>query len=71
MSEEIKSWDDVEDQNLVSKIVTSQEFKDSITKSIVDATWGKGLPMVYMNRDGWIVKHWEDGTIKRIKKIKI
>ena len=27
MSEEIKSWDDVEDQNLVSKIVTSQKYK--------------------------------------------
>lgn len=30
MSEEIKSWDDIEDQNLVSKIFQSEEFKQVV-----------------------------------------
>jgi hypothetical protein len=26
------------------------------------------MPMVYLDDDGWIVKHWKDGTIEKIKK---
>jgi hypothetical protein len=24
--------------------------------------------MVYLDDDGWIVKHWKDGTIEKIQK---
>jgi hypothetical protein len=24
--------------------------------------------MVYLDEDGWIVKHWKDGTIEKIQK---
>lgn len=68
MPEEIKSWDDVEDQNFVRKVFQSKEFKDTIRKNIEAATWGKDRPMIYIDDDGWIVKHWKDGTIEKIKK---
>lgn len=67
MSEEIKSWDDIEDQNLVGKIFKSKEFKEAFRKQVEADTWGKGLPMVYMDKDGWIVKHWKDGKIEKVK----
>lgn len=47
----------------------SEEFKKGIEKAINAGTWDLGLPKVYL-KDGWIVKHWKDGTIKKIKKIK-
>jgi len=69
MSEEIKSWDDVEDENLVMKFFKSEEFREAFRKRVEADTWGKGLPMIYMDEDRWIVKHWQDGRIERIKKV--
>jgi hypothetical protein len=63
-----ESWDDIEDSNKVSDIFNSEEFKESFRKRIEADTWGNDLPMVYMDSDGWIVKHWKDGTIEKISK---
>lgn len=70
MAKKIKTWDDIEDQNLVSKVFNSEEFREGFRKLIEADTWDKGRPKVYMDKDGWIVKHWKDGTIKRLKKVK-
>lgn len=37
---------------------------------VINDTWGRGLPMIYMNREGQIVKHWKDGTIEVIEPTK-
>lgn len=55
--------------NFESDFFKSQKFKDSIRKTIEQNTWDKGLPMVYINKDGWIVKHWKSGLIEKIKKV--
>jgi len=65
-----KSLDEIEDNDLVSELFNSPEFKQAFKKQIDADTWGQGLPKVYMDKDGWLVKHWKDGTIEKIKKIK-
>ena len=59
----------LEDEN-ESRYFQSKEFKDNIAKAIEADTWGKGRPMIYMDEEGWLVEHWEDGRIIRKKKIK-
>ena len=46
----------------------SEQFRESFRKRVEEETWGKGRPMVYLDDDGWIVKHWKDGTIEKISK---
>lgn len=62
------SWDDIEDSGRVSEIFNSEEFKSSIQKIIEEDTWGNDLPMVYLDKDGWIVRHYKDGTIEKVSK---
>lgn len=52
------------------KFFQSKEFREGIRKTIEENTWGKGLPKIYLDKDGWIVKHWKNGKIEKIKKIK-
>lgn len=68
--EDCKSFDEIEDNDLVSEFINSNEFKERLRKRVEKDTWGKGLPMVYMDADGWLVRHWKDGKIDRIKKLK-
>jgi hypothetical protein len=64
----MKSIEDLEDES-ESAYFQSQEFQDHVKAIIERETWGKGLPKVYMDEEGWIVKHWKDGRIERLEKI--
>lgn len=46
----------------------SEEFKKISREKIEKETWDKDLPMIYINKDGNVVKHWKDGTVKIIKE---
>lgn len=50
----------------LSEYFRSREFKKSMQKQIKKDTWGKGLPMVYVNDKGQIVNHWKSGKIEII-----
>jgi hypothetical protein len=65
-----KSCDAIEHNNRVKEAFESKEFKEAFRKQVERDTWGNGLPMVYMNDDGWMVHHWSDGRIDMIKKLK-
>jgi len=56
------------EEDKISKIFMSEQFKESFRKRVEEETWGKDKPMVYLDDDGWIVKHWKDGTIEKISK---
>jgi len=58
---------DKEEEKL-SKFLKSEQFKESFRKRVEEDTWGKDLPLVYLDEDGWVVKHWKDGTIEKIQK---
>jgi hypothetical protein len=58
---------DIEEKRL-SDIIRSEQFKESFRKQVEKQTWDKDLPMVYLDDNGWVVKHWKDGTIEKIKK---
>jgi desulfoferrodoxin (superoxide reductase-like protein) len=60
------SLDELEDNNKIFDFFKSNEFKENFSKAIEEFTWDKGLPMIYMNEDGYIVKHWKDGKIEKI-----
>jgi len=49
------------------KYLNSPKFKELLQQEVIKDTWGRGLPMVYMNKDGQIVKHWADGRMDIIK----
>lgn len=55
----MKNREDTEKQYFVSN-----KFKEGVRQQVIADTWGKGLPMVYMNEDKKIVKHWADGRIE-------
>lgn len=47
----------------------SKSFTDGFTQQVIKDTWGKGLPMVYLDDKNRIVEHWSDGRIKVIKRL--
>ncbi len=62
--------DDIEDNPEYIEWLKSEQFGESINKIIERDTWEQGLPKIYMDKEGWLVKHWKDGKIEKIKKIK-
>lgn len=48
----------------------SEEFLKKFDEIVNKDTWDKDLPKYYMNEEGWLVEHWKDGTINKIKQIK-
>ena len=56
------------EEDKISKVLRSEQFKESFRKRGEEQTWGKDIPMVYLDEDGWVVKHWKDGTIEKIQK---
>jgi hypothetical protein len=65
-----ESWNHIEDNNRVKSAFESKEFKEAFRKQIEKDTWEQGLPKIYLDDEGWIVEHWKDGKIDRLKKIK-
>lgn len=64
-----ESWVEIEDNNRVKEGFELKKFKEDFRRQVEKDTWGNGLPMVYMNDDGWMVHHWSDGRIDMIKKL--
>ena len=60
---------DKEEEKLANHL-RSEQFRESFKKRVEEETWGKDRPMVYLDDNGWIVKHWKDGTIEKISKPK-
>jgi hypothetical protein len=58
---------DIEEEKLANHL-RSEQFRESFKKRVEEETWGKGIPMVYRDEDGWVVKHWKDGTIEKIQR---
>ena len=56
------------EEEKIAKVLRSEQFKESFRKRVEEDTWGKDLPLVYLDKDGWVVKHWKDGTIEKIQK---
>ena len=56
------------EEDKISKVLRSEQFKESFRKRVEEQTWGKDMPMVYLDENGWVVKHWKDGTIEKIQK---
>lgn len=52
-----------------SAFFKSDEFKEAIKRAIEADTWDKGFPKIYLDDDDWIVEHWKDGTIVKLKKL--
>ncbi len=50
-----------------AKYYSSDKFKLYLQQQVVKDTWDKGLPMVYLDDKGRIVKHWKDGKIEVVK----
>jgi hypothetical protein len=66
----IKTLDELEDKNMIKEAFESKEFKEAFTKQVEKDTWDNDLPKVYMDYEGYLVHHWKDGKIDKIKKLK-
>lgn len=53
-----------------SEYLKSEQFKEDFRKQVEKDTWDNGLPMVYLNEQGDIVKHYKDGTVEKINNMK-
>lgn len=45
----------------------SKQFQEDIRKQVEKETWDNGLPMIYLNEEGDIVRHYKDGRIEKVK----
>lgn len=45
----------------------SEQFQEDFRKQVEKDTWDKDLPMVYLNEEGDIVRHYKDGTVEKVK----
>ncbi len=52
----------------IKQILKSKKFQDLFVKRVEENTWGNNLPMVYLNENDEIVKHWKNGKIEVIKR---
>lgn len=66
--QDCKSLDEMEDEGLVSDFFRSDEFKESFRKQVEADTWEKGLPMIYMDENGDMIRHYKDGRKEIIRK---
>jgi len=64
-----QSWDEIEDSGRVLEVLKSKEFQEAFRKQVEKDTWGNDLPMIYLDNEGWIVRHYKDGKIEKVKKI--
>lgn len=51
-----------------SEYFRSEQFQEDFRKQVEKDTWDNGLPMVYLNEEGDIVRHYKDGKIEIIKE---
>jgi hypothetical protein len=54
-----------------SEYFRSEQFQEDFRKQVEKDTWDNGLPMVYLNEEGDIVRHYKDGKIEIIKEKKM
>ena len=53
-----------------SEYFKSKQFQEDFRKQVEKDTWDKDLPMVYLNEEGEIVRHYKDGTIEKVNNMK-
>lgn len=58
------------EDDAIHNYLRSEQFKLDFRKAVEADTWEKGYPMYYMDKEGWLVEHWKDGTINRLRKLK-
>ena len=56
------------DKDPISDYIKSEKFQGDFMRQVEKDTWDKGLPKIYMDKEGRIVEHWKDGTINIIKE---
>jgi hypothetical protein len=61
--------EDIEADKIIAAL-KSDEFLSAFRKQIEDDTWGQGVPMYYMDEEGWLVEHHKDGTINKLKQLR-
>ena len=64
-----KSLDEMEDSGDLMEYLKSERFQQEMLERIKESTWEEGLPMIYMDKEGWLVKEWKDGKIEKVKKL--
>lgn len=69
VKEDLQLDGDVEEIDEVA-MFNSEEFKEAFRKQVEADTWDKGLPKVYMNDEGQVVRHWKDGKIEVVAEKK-
>jgi len=66
--------DDQGDQDDVNDYILSPQFQKDLNERVTKDTWefptkdGKGLPKIYLDEKGDLVRHWKDGTIEIIEE---
>ena len=51
----------------IENYLKSEQFTKDFQDIVEQDTWDKGLPKIYMDKEGNIVEHWKDGTINILK----
>ena len=54
-------------QDEIENYLKSEQFKKDFQDIVEQGTWDKGLPKIYMDKEGNIVEHWKSGEINILK----
>ena len=54
--------------NREAMLFASKEFEALMRQVVIDGTWAKGVPMVYLDEKGRIIRHFKDGRIEVIQE---
>jgi hypothetical protein len=52
----------IEFEDALTDYLKSEKFQNDFEAQVKKDTWGNGIPMIYMDEQGNIISHWEDGT---------
>jgi len=62
--------DDLYCDKCIKDYLKSEQFVKDFSDAVTRDTWEKGLPKIYINNEGYMVEHYKDGKIIKLKKIK-
>jgi len=57
------------DEDALAGYLRSDQFTKDFAAQVKKDTWDKGFPMVYMDKEGWLVEHWANGDIFKKQRL--
>ena len=58
-----------QEEDALAAYLRSNQFAKDFAAQVKKDTWDKGFPMIYMDKEGWLVEHWANGDIFKKQRL--